>query len=143
MLSQTDHQTKIETLVRQLYSMTKQGKLQWELTAEKGTYLTGLTNHTVQIHGPYAEEGQFPMDIAAQIGDYVLSVHDAQGQLVEQFRIPSRPASVEGVNLAELIRSLFEQARTQANRDRDKVLDDLLRELQTFANGRPSGGLVE
>lgn len=101
--------TKILTLINKLHEKTEAGKLDWEASASSNKFLTTLSEYSVGI----SEEGD----------DFVLTIADSWGNLVERMSDPELKEEDSGI--FELMQSLYYLARRNA-RGADKAIDEIL-----------------
>jgi hypothetical protein len=111
--------SKFQVLLERLIDRTDQGKVSWEITAEKGTYQASFPNYAVRIFTR-------PSETWGQI-DYVLTLHDEGGEMVDQIAdVELRDSGFD--DAYKRMEHLYNQARRKAM-GVDKAIDDLLSEL--------------
>ena len=112
---------ELERRVQRLIDRTDQGKVSWEITADKGSYQASFPSYAVRL---FARENDRYAD---QEVDYVLTIHDESGEMVDE--ITDTALRESGFDEAyKKMGHLYNEARRKAM-GVDKVIEDLLSEL--------------
>jgi len=108
-------------LVQRLHAKTKSGEVPWERTSRPGTFQAAFPNHIVKLSA-------FQNLDTPDALDYVISVFDESGTILENASDVDLQKVSPGVKVFQLMEELYEAARRQAL-DVDSALDSLLSEL--------------
>lgn len=106
-------------LIKSLHERTKAGGLEWEPTDKAGVFEVAFANYSVRLKSAWNPE--------LQEDDYVLSIYNAAGELVDDFADTEVPAAGD-VTAFLLMRDTHETARRIAM-GVERALDALLAEL--------------
>ena len=107
---------KLLLILKKIHKKTEDGDLNWEETAEEGSYQTAFVDYIVSI-------SEQPGD------DYYLAILDQQGNLLESTSDIQLTSQFPEADAFHLMKSLHSLARRRALAI-DQNLDRLLRELQ-------------
>lgn len=118
---------KLYRLVEGISAKTETGNVDWETTINEGVYQTSLSNYSIQIR---SENSYNSSD-----EDYILTILDAQGNVIEEVSDVSLNQNKDANNRSHnnyfmMFKNLYGSARRQAL-GVEKVIDTL---LDQFAN---------
>jgi|SRR5215813_1752748 len=113
-------------LFERLFQQTREGKLNWKDTVDKGTYVVSFKDYAVEILRADSQEGP---DSAV-----VLGLRNAEGEIVERvddFEVAQLfPNDASRRSFFQKSEQLYELARRNAL-GADKALNSILNELRT------------
>ena len=111
---------KIHALVQKLIERTNQGKVNWEPTANAGTFQAAFPSYSVHIF----KHKNFDYD---QTEDYFITLHDQEGEMIDE--ISDNQLKDTGFeNAYQRVAHLYNEARRKAM-GVNQVIDDLLSQL--------------
>jgi hypothetical protein len=115
-------------LVEKLYKLTTSEALEWTETSRDNTFAVSFPNHTVSVaEVEPAEEVHAPDEPM----DYLFTIINQQGKVIESFRDTDAGQSVPGPErqaFFDRVKVLYEMARRKAL-GTDQAIDDVLKEL--------------
>lgn len=111
---------KIITLVRRLFQMTQENKLQWVETAREGVYQLGIDDYIVRVAEEHGDDEKSPPN-------YVLRVCNAKGVVLEQ--VTDDDISERVHDAGEFMRDLYQRARRIAM-GVETALDRIIQRLE-------------
>jgi hypothetical protein len=111
---------KIHDLVQRLIDRTDEGKVNWEITADKGIYQAAFPNYSVRLF----TRRNYGYDDSV---DYVMTIHDETGEMIDEITdVGLRDSGFD--DAYKRMVHLYNEARRKAV-GVEKVIDDLLSEL--------------
>jgi len=123
---------KVWKLAQLLHDKTGSGKIKWDRSPSKNSFLTAFPNYSVQISEGWGIQGVqlSPLVASAVPKHYSISIFNEDGGLVEQAGDPTIKANVNGASPDPnaLMAELYSMARRSAV-GADAALDELIAEL--------------
>jgi hypothetical protein len=134
---------KVWKLAQLLHNKTASGKIKWDQSPSKNSFLTAFPNYSVQISEGWGLQGAQLSPLVA--GDktltyhypapklYTISIFNEDGGLVEQAGDSTIKATVKGADPdpSTLMAELYSMARRSAA-GADAALDELIAELEVL-----------
>jgi hypothetical protein len=117
----SDTTGKLIRLLEDLKTLTEQGKVAWNETADEDEFRVALKPGLLRI-----SRGTNYSDDGDEARFYLVTVLNREAKVVEEF---SRSSASEGIEF-ELMRDLYELARRAALRG-DNLLDDMLTDVES------------
>lgn len=112
---------KIHDLVQKLITRTDLAKVSWEITTTEGTYQVSFPNYAVRLFAR-------PSQSNSEAVDYVLTLHDEEGRLVDE--ITDVALEESGFQMAFMRMARLYSAARRTALGVDKVIDGLLSNLE-------------
>ena len=110
---------KFNLVLDRLLDRTIEGKLEWEKTANRNTFLAVLQESTIAISQDFEADAEFPSV------SYTFDFRNENGEIVESIDVFD---SVEEREIFEKANQIFDLARQQSSTV-DKTLDHILEQL--------------
>lgn len=111
---------KFNLILDKLLEKTEQGKLQWERTAAKNTFLIVLEDGSISISHTISDKHSFEEMLNG--GIYTLNIRDQTGHIAESVEISKSNKNSVAV---EKTSKVFQLAKHQVNETVDRILEQL------------------
>jgi hypothetical protein len=111
---------KVNLALNNLLEKTEQGKLRWERTADKNTFLVVLEEGTISLSHTFPDRANFEQILDG--GIYTMNFRDEKGEVIASVAISkSNTYSAEFEKTA----TIFEMAKKKVNQKVDRILEEL------------------